>query len=134
MSRLCLQKELEKAVREGNEKFSDMMTKQMMAQEDIRLAAEAEAKVCMHAIIITFTLHGGVVPHVLRYVKMCLSARPLSVHVSALYLHASALPRRKGFRKVMQGADLADGGRNEPIVRNTRVYSTYQWQLIPAYF
>lgn len=39
--------ELEEAVREGNEKFNSMITEQMMAQESIRHAAEADAKV-MH--------------------------------------------------------------------------------------
>lgn len=39
------QVELEEAVRKGNEKFNTMITEQLMAQEDIRRAAEAEAKV-----------------------------------------------------------------------------------------
>lgn len=32
-------------MRKGNEKFNTMITEQLMAQEDIRRAAEAEAKV-----------------------------------------------------------------------------------------
>ncbi|CAM9691109.1 unnamed protein product [Ectocarpus sp. 12 AP-2014] len=36
--------ELEEAVRKGNEKFNTMITDQLMAQEDIRRAAEMEAK------------------------------------------------------------------------------------------
>ena len=32
-------------MRAGNEKFNAMITEQLMAQEDIRRAAEAEAKV-----------------------------------------------------------------------------------------
>lgn len=39
------QVELEEAVRKGNEKFNTMITEQLMAQEDIRRAAEVEAKV-----------------------------------------------------------------------------------------
>lgn len=42
------QMELEEAVRKGNEKFNTMITEQLMAQEDIRRAAEAEAKVTKH--------------------------------------------------------------------------------------
>lgn len=37
--------ELEEAVTKGNEKFNTMITDQLMAQEDIRRAAEMEAKV-----------------------------------------------------------------------------------------
>ncbi|CAB1115098.1 unnamed protein product [Ectocarpus sp. CCAP 1310/34] len=39
-----LKVELEEAVRKGNEKFNTMITDQLMAQEDIRRAAEMEAK------------------------------------------------------------------------------------------
>ncbi|CAM9566020.1 unnamed protein product [Pylaiella littoralis] len=38
------QVELEEAVRKGNEKFNTMITEQLMAQEDVRRAAEAEAE------------------------------------------------------------------------------------------
>lgn len=44
------QVELEEAVRKGNEKFNTMITEQLMAQEDIRRAAEAEAKVTTGAL------------------------------------------------------------------------------------
>lgn len=43
-----LKVELEEAVRKGNEKFNTMITDQLMAQEDIRRAAEMEAKVKAH--------------------------------------------------------------------------------------
>lgn len=35
-------------MRKGNEKFNTMITEQLMAQEDIRRAAEAEAEVTIH--------------------------------------------------------------------------------------
>lgn len=37
-------------MRKGNEKFNTMITEQLMAQEDIRRAAEAEAKVTKQTI------------------------------------------------------------------------------------
>lgn len=39
------QSELEEAVRKGNEKFNTMITEQLMAREDMRRSAEADAKV-----------------------------------------------------------------------------------------
>lgn len=44
------QVELEEAVRKGNEKFNTMITEQLMAQEDIRRAAEVEAEVTIQCV------------------------------------------------------------------------------------
>lgn len=51
--------ELEEAVRKGNEKFNTMITEQLMAQEDIRRAAEVEAEVKIRSFQMARSGGGG---------------------------------------------------------------------------